>query len=469
MTQDTTLGYAATAPRPRTPGLAPWLAEARALSVLAGPLIVTQLAQMAVMTTDVVLLGRLSTEALAAAAVGNTIYYFAWLLGTGPAFAVSPMVAQTLGARPNDRAAIRATVRMALWASALISPPMMLLMLFGEPILLALGQTPEVAKNAGAFVAMLCLGLPFTLGFNVLRNFVTALGRPNSALWVMAGMIVVNGGLAWMLIFGEFGLPALGLVGAGLATAISSALSFVAMLALVLTLPELRRHRILRRAHRPSWPKLTEVFRLGVPMGLTLMLEAMLFNTMTLLVGTFGTAPLAAHQIALNFASVTFMLPLGVAMASTVRVGLAAGAGDMAAARLSGLTAMALAVLTIIPSGLIMAFAGREVADLYLSARDAEATQVLAFAGQFLLIAAAFQLFDGLQVVGNLSLRGLKDARAPMVLAGLSYWAVGAPTCILLGVVMGLQGLGVWIGLAFGLAVAAALMCGRFVWLARVR
>lgn len=464
MTQDT----AAPPYRPAArAGLSPWLTEARALAVLAGPLIVTQLAQMAVMTTDVLLLGRLSTEALAAGAVGNTIYYFAWLIGTGPAFAVSPMVAHILGARPNDRAGVRATVRMALWGSALISPPLMLLMLFGEPILLRLGQTPQVARDAGLFVALLCLGLPFNLGFQVLRNLVTALGRPNSALWVMAGMIAVNGGLAWLLIFGHLGLPALGLAGAGLATAISAMLSFAAMLALVLTLPELRKHRILRRAHRPVWPRFAEVFRLGVPIGLTLMLEAMLFNTMTLLTGTFGTAPLAAHQIALNFASVTFMIPLGVGLASTVRVGLATGAGDRPAARRSGLTAMAMAILTIIPSGLVMAFAGREVAGLYVSADDAEAAQVIVLATRFLLVAAAFQLFDALQVVGNLSLRGLKDAHAPMVVAGLSYWAAGAPVCVWLGVGLDMGGFGVWIGLAFGLAVAAVLMCGRFIVLTR--
>jgi MATE family multidrug resistance protein len=451
----------------RSRSASPWLAETRALLILAGPLIVTQLAQMAVMTTDVVLLGRLSTEALAAAAIGNTVYYFAWLIGSGPAFAVAPVISQMLGANPNARAGVRTTTRMALWSMVLISPPLILIMLQTEPILRTLGQDPALAADAGRFVAMLCFGLPFTLGFQVLRNYATALDRPNAALWVMAAMIGFNGVLAWALIFGRLGLPALGLVGAGIATAISSAFSFFAMLALVLTLPALRKHRILRRFHRPVWPRLSELFRLGVPIGLTLLFEAMLFNTMTLLVGTFGAGPLAAHQIALNFASVTFMVPLGIALAATVRVGRFAGAGDAEGARRAGFTAMLVATVSILGFGVLMAFNGEWIAGLYISGRTPADLEVIALAGSFLVVAAAFQLFDALQVVGALSLRGLKDARAPMFLAAGSYWLAGAPMCVFLGVGLGMQGMGVWIGLAFGLAVAAVAMCGRFALLTR--
>jgi MATE family multidrug resistance protein len=349
----------------------------------------------------------------------------------------------------------------------LISPPLILIMLQTEVILRTLGQEPALAADAGRFVAMLCFGLPFTLGFQVLRNYATALDRPNAALWVMAAMIGVNGVLAWALIFGELGLPALGLTGAGIATAISSAFSFFAMLGLILALPDLRKHRILRRFHRPVWPRLSELFRLGVPIGLTLMFEAMLFNTMTLLVGTFGARPLAAHQIALNFASVTFMVPLGIALAATVRVGRFAGAGDAEGARRAGFTAMIVATISILGFGVLMAFNGDWIASLYVSGRTPADLEVIALAGVFLQVAAAFQLFDALQVVGALSLRGLKDARAPMFLAAGSYWLAGAPMCVFLGVGLGLQGLGVWIGLAFGLAVAAAAMCGRFALLTR--
>jgi multidrug resistance protein, MATE family len=444
----------------------PWLIEARALVRLAAPLAVTQLAQMAVLTTDVVLLGRLSTHALAAAAVGNVVYYFAWLLGSGPAMAVSPMIAQLLGARPRDRAGVRAIVRMGLWAAVLLSGPLIGLMLFAEPILLRLGQTPQLSADAGVFVAMLCFGLPFALGFNVLRNFATSVGRPNAPLWVMLSSIVWNLVVGWALIFGHLGAPKLGIMGAGIATASSAAYAFVLLLVLILVRPELKAYRILRRFGRPHWPQFVELFRLGVPIGVTLLFEAMLFNSMTLVVGTFGEAQLAAHQIALNFASVTFMVPLGVAMAATVRVGLAAGAGDLAGARRAGLTAMAMAMGFISLCALLMAVAGEQIASLYVPA-GGENAEVIRLAALFLLVAAVFQVFDAAQVVGALSLRGLKDARWPMILAGGSYWLAGAPVCVALGVGLGMQGLGVWIGLAFGLAVAALAMLTRFHLLTR--
>ena len=239
---------------------------------------------------------------------------------------------------------------------------------------------------------------------------------------------------------------------------------FVLMLGLCYALPSLRQYRILRRSHRPHWPKLNELFRLGVPIGLTLIFEAMLFNSMTLLVGTFGEEQVAAHQVALNFASVTFMVPLGIAMAATVRVGLHAGAGDIVAARRAGFTAMVAGGALTAVSAYVMLAHGREVASLYFARGQAD-LEVLTLAALFLKVAAAFQLADALQVVGALSLRGLKDARAP--LAAGSYWLAGAPVCVGLGVGLGMQGLGVWIGLAFGLAVAAIAMCGRFVLLTR--
>ncbi|MFZ5670515.1 MAG: MATE family efflux transporter [Pseudomonadota bacterium] len=439
-----------------------WTEEARALVALAAPLALAQLAQMAIMTTDVVLLGRLGRSELASAAIGNTVYYFAWLIANGPSAAVSPVIAQILGARPKEKAAVRATVRMGLWIALIVSAPLIGFMLNAERILLHLGQDPELAKGAGVFVAMLCFGLPFTIGFQVLRNFTAALGKPGASLWVMTSAIVFNGVAGWGLIFGHFGLPKLGLMGSGLATAGSAVFSFVAMLAVIWLTPQLRAHRIFRRFFRPVPAKLRELTRLGMPIGMAMIFEAMLFNTMTLVMGTFGAVAVAAHQIALNFASITFMVPLGVAMAATVRVGLAAGRGDAEGARRAGFTAMGLATGFISLCALAMILFGRQIAGLYLGGGHDGDLEVIEQAALFLLVAAAFQVFDALQVVGALALRGLKDAKAPMVIAGVSYWLAGAPVCILLGVGLKMQGLGVWIGLAFGLAVAAAAMCWRF-------
>lgn len=453
----------------RQPPASLWMFEARALLSLAGPLAATQLAQMAVMTTDVILLGRFSKSALAAAAIGNTVYFFGWLMGGGPASAVSPMIAHSLGERPRARGGVRASLRMGLWAIAFTSIPMMLVLWSAGPLLLALGQEPALARDAGRFVAMLSFGLPFTLGTMVLRNFANTLGKPRAGLWVMAATIVFNAFVGWTLIFGHFGAPRLGILGSGLATSLSSIFSFLAMLGIIQATPELRVYRMFRRFHRPVPPKLAEVFRLGLPIGMTMIFEAMMFNTMTLVMGRFGADSLAAHQIALNVASITFMIPLGIGLAATVRVGMASGSGDMPAARRAGLVAFMASGGFIILCGTAMALFGPEIAGLYLGGRSASDLDVIVLAALFLKVGAAFQIFDALQVVGVMCLRGLKDARVPMILAAGAYWLIGTPTSLLLAFVFHLKGLGIWIGLATGLAAAAVLMCSRFAMLTRAR
>ncbi len=446
---------------------APWIAEARALTMLAGPLILTQLAQMAILTTDVILLGRLSKTALAAAAIGNTVFYFGWLMGSGPAAAVSPMVAHILGERAGNKAGVRASMRMGLWSVALISTPMMVVLWFAGPILLTLHQEPALARGAGAFVGALSFGLPFSLGYMVLRNFTTALGHPKAGLFVMAATIAFNALAGYTLIFGHYGAPRLGLTGAGLATGCSEVFSFLAMLAVIQLTPDLRAYRIYRRFGRPVALKLAEVFRLGLPMGLAMMFEAMLFNSMTLVMGTFGATSLAAHQIALNFASVTFMVPLGIGMAATVRVGLAMGGGDARGGRRAGVTALAMGAAFSAICGAAMAMFGDQIAGLYLGGRAPSDLQVIATAALFLKVAAAFQLFDALQVGAAMALRGMKDARAPMLIAGGCYWLIGAPACLILALGLNMRGLGIWIGLAIAIAAAAGALVTRFLWLTR--
>lgn len=445
---------------------APWLTEARALLTLAAPLVLTQLAQMAIGTTDLILLGRYSQSALAAVAIGNTVYWFAWLLGGGPASAVSPMIAHILGERAGNRGGVRASLRMGLWAVAIVSVVVMPIMWSAKPILLMLHQQPDLADGAGKFVTLVSIGLPFSLATMVLSGFATALGHPRAGLWVSLATIVFNGLAGWTLIYGHFGAPRLGIVGSGMATSASAVFGFLMMLAIIHGNPDLRVYRMFRRFGRPVQVKLAEVFRLGLPIGVTTLFEAMLFNAMTLLMGTYGATALAAHQIAMNAASITFMVPLGIGMASTVRVGLAAGAGDIVAARRAGLVALIIGGLFMATSGVVMALLGAPLAALYLGngARDAA---VIALAALFLRYAAAFQLFDGLQVVGARVLRGLKDARVPMILAGASYWIIGAPVCVFLAVGLDLKGEGIWIGFVVCLAVAAVLMCARFLRLTR--
>jgi MATE family multidrug resistance protein len=440
------------------------IAEARELLRLAVPLALTQLAQMAILATDTLMLGHLSAHALAAAALGNTMFFVAWLMGCGPANALSPVIAHELGRRGDARAGVRASVRMGFWTVALMAPPLLGFLALTRPVLLLVGEAPALADDAARFMSSLMLGLPFALLFQLLRNYATAVGRPVAPMVVMTLAILFNAGADYALIFGHFGAPRLEIWGSGLASALSNLFSTALMAAVIAAHPALARFRILRRLWRPDWAKLKELFRLGLPMGVTTLFEVMLFNSAALAMGLFGTASLAAHQIAITIPSLTFMVPLGIGLAATVRVGLARGAGDAHAARRAGFTAIGISVLFMACTSVVLLAFPRAIARAWLPDGNAE---VIALTVTFLYVAAAFQIADGIQVTAGMALRGLKDARAPMWIAGGSYWLAGAPVCAGLGFGLGWRGLGIWIGLAFGLVVAAVALTWRFVFLSR--
>lgn len=464
-----------------------FFAEAHELLRLAVPLAATQLAQMIILATDTVMLGHFDKEALAAAALGNTVYFLVWLLGSGMPMAVSPVIAHVQGRHsaaprrasraddlmgavpapePRDRREVRIAVRMGLWSVAMSSLPLLCVLIFTRPILLLLGQQPKLAADAAVFISGLAWGLPFALGFQVLRSFSTALSRAVPPLAVMGLAILWNACGDYGLIFGHFGLPRLGLFGAGIASASSNIFSFVIMLAISLGVPALRRYHILHRLWHPAWRCFAELFHLGLPIGITMMFEVALFNAAALAMGIFGVATLAAHQIAITIPSLTFMVPLGIGLAATVRVGLATGAGDPVAARRAGFTAIAMGAAFMCMTALVLVAWPLQIATLWLP--DSAANRdVLALAVTFLHVAAAFQLMDGIQVTASMSLRGLKDARGPMWIAGASYWLAGAPVCLWLGFGAGLKGFGIWLGLAFGLLVAAITLTTRFALLSK--
>jgi multidrug resistance protein, MATE family len=450
---------------PRRARLAPWFAEARALVVLGAPVILTQLAQMAMPTTDIIMVGYLGEAPLAAAGLAHTMWIFAWIAGMGPASAVAPIIAHVLGAHPANRGGVRNAVRMGFWAVLWLTPPLLMLMIFAEPILLLLGQRPELARMAGPYMQILAPSVPFALGFIVLRNFATALSRPRAPLIVMLAAVLLNFALDYLLIFGNWGFPRLGLLAAAVATTTSNIFSFAALAALLTLGAPFRPYRIWRRFFRPDWPRLWETFRLGGSIGLTTIFEVALFAGAAFLMGRFGTATLAAHQIALNVPSITFMVPLGLAMAASVRVGLAAGAGDPAGVRRAGFAAIAIAVAFMSVSALVMASFPRAIISLYLDLDDPANAEAAAIAVSILYVAAAFQILDGIQVIAGFALRGLKDVQAPMWLCGISYWLIGLPLALYFGFVADLRGFGVWLGLAGSLVAAALLLLVRFVWL----
>ena len=443
--------------------LAPWRREARATLLLAYPLILTNLAQALIHATDVVVLGWLGPEALAAGALGMNLYTAFLIFGMGLVTAAAPMIARELGRRGNSVRDVRRTVRQALWAAAAISVPVWAVLWNSEAILLGLGQDPALAADAGRFVRALMWGvLPF-LWYLVLRSFISALEKPLWALAVGAAAVTFNALLVYALVFGAWGMPALGLLGAGIGSAITNLLMFVGMALVVVTHKRFRRYRLFGRFWRSDWQRFREVWRLGLPIGVILALEITIFNAAVFLMGLIGTASLAAHAIAIQIAALSFMVPLGLSQAVTVRVGLAFGRGDRDGIGRAGWTSFAIGTgFMALTASLMWAFP-HSLVGLFLDESDPANAQVFALAVAFLGVAALFQIVDGAQAVGAGMLRGLHDTKVPMLYAAGGYWVIGLAVGVTLAFPLGWEGLGIWTGLAAGLAVVAVLMIARWM------
>jgi MATE family multidrug resistance protein len=336
-----------------------------------------------------------------------------------------------------------------------------------DEILVGIGQDPELAAMAESFMHTLCWALPFGVALIVMRNFVTAFERTAPIMLVMGLGVAINALLNWLLVFGNWGFPRLGMAGSGLASTLVNAAMFTGLATYASIVRPFRRYAVLNRFWRPDWSIFREILKVGLPIGGMLLMEVGLFAGAAFLMGWIGLHEVAAHQIAIQIASTSFMVPLGVSMAATVRVGLAVGAGDLQAARRAGFVACAVGTGFMAGCALLFWLAPYFLTGLFLSAEDAAAPAVLGLAATFLMMAAVFQLADGLQVVGAGALRGLNYTRMPMLFAALGYWAVGFPSCILIGFGLGWGGVGVWAGLALSLLVVASLMVGRFERLTR--
>jgi MATE family multidrug resistance protein len=444
-------------------GVGSWRREARALLALSVPIVLTNVGQVAIQTTDVVMIGWLGADALAASVLGVNVMFVLLLFGIGVVAATAPMIAQDLGRRRHAVREPRRTVRQGLWVALALGVPASLVLWHIGPVLRLLGQEPALIAAAEPFVHAAMWGFVPALGFVVLRNFIASLERPRAAMVIMLIGVSFNAIAAYGLIFGRLGLPALGLRGAGIAAALTNLFLFIGLLGYVLLDRQFRRFHVLGRLCRPDWARFREIFRIGLPIGVTLVMEVSLFAGAGFAMGWIGTAELAAHQIALQCASVSFMVPLGLAQAATVRVGLAAGGGDAPGVRRAGLVALIMGGAFMLAMATVMWTAPGAIVGLFIDAAAPVNAAVVRAAVTFLAIAALFQLFDGGQVIGAGALRGLKDTRWPMVFAAAAYWAVGMSLALGLGFGAGLGGLGIWIGLAVALAVAAALMIGRFL------
>lgn len=442
-----------------------WMSELRSMLALAWPLILTNLAQNALMTSDVILMGWLGSDALAAGALGTNLYFALLIFGIGLVSATAPVIAEELGRQRHSVREVRRTVRQGFWAALTVAIPIWVISWNGEVILLATGQEPVLAKVAAEYMRALQWSLlPFLL-YLVLRSFLSALERPGWALVIGLLALPINLAAAYCLMFGKFGLPELGLVGAGYGTVVSSTFMFVALAVVISLDRQLRRYHLFGRFWRPDWPRYRSLWRIGVPIGLTMAFEVTIFNAAALLMGRIGANELAAHAIALQIASLCFMVPFGISQAATVRVGRAYGAQDEDGVTRAGWTAFALGVGFMVFTALLMLIAPHLLISAFLDMTDPKNLPVIGYAVSFLILAALFQIADGAQAVGAGMLRGLQDTRIPMVYAALGYWGVGLPLGVWLAFGTELRGVGIWIGLATGLAVVAGLMLWR--WLRR--
>jgi len=442
-----------------------WGTHFRATFSLGIPLIGAQLAQLGIHTTDVVILGRLGAAHLAAIVLSAQFFFTVFILGSGFANAVMPMVAQAYGR--GDAVSVRRAVRMGMWVALAYSALMIPLFYNVEAILLYAGQKPEVAALAGSYLKIAQWGMAPGLLFMTLRGLVSAHGRAGIVLYVTIVILSVNAFFAYALVLGHFGFPALGMEGAAIVSLCVNLLSFLLITAYIQSRPDMRRYELFVRFWKPDWGALREVVHLGLPIGLTMLAEVGLFTGASLLMGNIGTLQLAAHGIALQLASIAFMIPLGLAQAGTVRVGVAHGRGDRLGVVRAALAVLMIAAVIAVSGGILFALVPTTLASIFLDKAGADSAAVLAIAGPFVVIAGIFQLVDGLQAIAAGLLRGLKDTRIPMVLALISYWPIGFFCAWFFAFPAGFGGIGVWFGFLSGLAAAAVLLNWRFYRLVR--
>ncbi len=436
--------------------------ELRATLALAWPLILANLTQQAIQATDVLLMGRLGATPLAAATLALNLTFTFNIFLLGLITASSPMMATALGRRFNAVRDVRRTFRAGLWLIAIAMPPYWLLLWHVGDLMRAFGQSEELASQGQTFLrAYMWCTAPWLL-FQLLRNFLSALERPRVVLWLSLSGIALNFVLSWSLIFGHFGLPALGLVGGGLGSTLTWMVICAALIAVTSFNRQFRRFHLFGNWWRFDAQRTASMVRLGWPIGVTMALEMGVFALAAYFMGWLGAEAVAAHAIALQIAALTFMVPLGLGQAATVRVGLAVGRGDQPGIGRAGWTAWTIGVAFMGAMALVMWLASRQLVTLFLADVPANAL-VIALAVSFLRVAAAFQLVDGAQVIGAGMLRGLHDTRWPLLFALFGYWIVGLGIGSWLAFGRDWRGVGIWVGLASGLAAVAVLMLARWV------
>ncbi len=434
--------------------------EFLALTKLAVPLIIAQLAQTTISFVDTLMVGALGKDALAGIAIGSTAFFSVFVVASGLVLGVGPVVSHAVGA--NDQETVGRAARQGLWLSVIVFIPAFILFWNIYPLLILLGQPADLAAVGRDYLRAISWGLLPGLGIMSLRGLLEGTSNSRPIMLISFLGVGLNIFLNNVLMFGWYGLPALGLVGTGYASSLVYGLMFV-MLAVYIhyRYPELH---VFSRIRTPDPAMIGELIRVGAPIGLILGFEMSMFSAAAFAMGNLGKNELAAHQIAIQTASISFMVPLGIAIASSVRVGQAIGRGAPREAEIAGYVGMAACVGVMSVSAIAFWIVPHWIIGLYIDISNVENQSVVKLATGFLAIAALFQLFDGLQVSGSSALRGLKDTTAAMVLTLIAYWGIGSVAGASLCYGLDYRGNGLWFGMTLGLAAAALLLSMRFRW-----
>ncbi|MCA0045145.1 MATE family efflux transporter [Celeribacter litoreus] len=432
--------------------------HAKKVLILGLPLAGSQIAQFAVHMTDVIMMGWYGLDELAALVLASGFWFILFILLAGFAFAVMPLVATAAGR--GDSTMVRRATRMAIWISILAAIVIYPIFGFSDDILVALGQQPHIAAQARPYLAVAGIEMVPALIVAVFRSYFSALERTRVVLIAVIGAVILNAGLNYIFIFGNFGAPELGVLGSAIASLI---VNFVMLIVLAVyaakATPE---NDLFRNPLKPDWSMFATVFRMGVPIGITSLSEVGLFNAAALMMGWIGTAELAAHGIVLQLTAIAFMTQIGLSQAGTIRAGNAMGREDEADLRKGAIVVVGLSLcMAAISSALFLLFPDFLIG-LFIAPDEPARDEVLAIGGMLIVIAAMLQFSDGGQVVALSLLRGLHDTAVPMWLAAFSYWALGMPASYVFGFVLDWGAKGIWMGFVFGLTTAWLTMSFRF-------
>ena len=434
-----------------------WLTEVRPLARLAGPLIVNNLSIAGMQFADAVMAGRLGAEALAAVAVGGSVWFLGFTVCLGLMMAISPITARRYGA--GEMAVIGRYTRQGLWLAVALGLTLItLVQLFVAPVLTFIGIDAEFRQVTIGYVEAIIYGAPAICGFLAFRFTTEGIGFMKPIMYTSLFALTCNVFLNYVLMYGHFGMPAYGAIGCGMASAITMWLMLCIIGTIVYFHPIYKPLKIFERVAPVRMPVLKEIMKLGMPIGITITAEAGLFSAVSILVGTRGASITAAHQIALNFASTLFMIPLAFSDAITVRIGHALGAGDPARARFAGITGVVMCMVFMSFSAAFLLLFRDAVVNLYTNDPSVQAIAI-----SLLLMAAVFQIADGVQIGAAGALRGYKDTKIPMVINMFAYWALGFPLAYLAAITFRAPPSYIWAGFVLGLTVAAVLLTLRLL------